>query len=191
MYQKYIKRVLDFIVALILIVLLLPIIIITAIMLRISLDEFSLTEASPREGLNHKPFKMYKLRTKISRTRGLPKEFRYTRLSRLIDILRINELPQLINILKGDMSFVGPRPFLTIDDFDRLAVSEKRYLVRPGISGLAQVKGARDITQKEKLEYDIIYYDNLSFMLDLKIFFLTPIAVLKELYNYLMKKRTQ
>lgn len=188
MYSKYFKRILDFIFSLILIIILLPVIIITAIIIKLSLKKLTVKEIILREGLNKRPFQMYKIRTKIDGTRGKPSDLRYTTLTRFIDIFRINELPQLFNILKGDMSFVGPRPFLVTDDIDRNKISEKRYLVRPGVTGLAQINGARFITHDQKLEYDIIYYDNLSFLLDLKIILLTPVAVIKEFIYYLKKR---
>ncbi len=190
MYQKFIKRVFDFILALILIIIFLPIMIITAILIKLSLKELIIKETTLREGKNKKPFQMFKFYSKIKDTRGKPIHLRYTPITRIIDILRLNELPQLINILKGDMSFVGPRPFLVTDNLKKDEVSNKRYLVKPGVTGLAQISGARAITHKQKLEYDIIYYDNISFILDLKIIILTPIAVIKEFLNYLKNKKS-
>ena len=185
MYPKYFKRLLDFMFSLILIIIFLPIIFITALIIKISLRKLTIKETVLREGLNKKPFQMYKIRTKIDGTQGQPSDLRYTTLTRLIDIFRINELPQLFNILKGDMSFVGPRPFLVTDNIDRTKISDKRYLVKPGVTGLAQINGARFITHNQKLEYDIIYYDNISFILDLKIIFLTPVTVIKEFIYYI------
>ena len=164
MYSKYIKRLLDIIFGIILFILLLPIILITIIITLIDLGLPIHNEIRLREGKNKKIFTMYKIRTK-----KLPGNSEYTRVSRIIDRLRLNELPQLINVIKGDMSLVGPRPFIPNDELPEGKISEKRYLVRPGITGLAQVNGGRNITHKAKLKYDIIYYDNLSFILDLKI----------------------
>ena len=113
---------------------------------------------------------MYKIRTK-----KLPENKEFTKISYYIDRFRLNELPNLINVIKGDMSLVGPRPFIPGDKLPSGKISKKRYLVRPGITGLAQINGGRSITHKDKLKYDIIYYDNLSFMLDLKI-------ILKTIY---------
>lgn len=190
MYQKYIKRALDIIFSLIFLIISIPFMIITGIALYLSLGECTYKEAVLREGANRKTYRMYKFRTKIRNTKGMPRSKRYTFTSRLIDSLKLNELPQLINILKGDMSFVGPRPFLVTDNLKKDEVSNKRYLVKPGVTGLAQISGARAITHKQKLEYDIIYYDNISFILDLKIIILTPIAVIKEFLNYLKNKKS-
>lgn len=124
-------------------------------------------ERKNREGMHKKTFIMYKFRTKKIGQEA------FTKISKFIDIFRLNELPQLFNILKGDMSFIGPRPFIPNDDLPKDVISPKRYLVRPGIMGLAQANGGRKITHHKKLEYDILYYDNLSFLFDLKIFFKT------------------
>ncbi len=187
MYKTYFKRLLDLIFSVILIILLFPIIIITAIIIKLSLGKFMIKESRLREGFNKKPFQMYKIRTKIDGTRDKPNNLRYTKTTKIIDIFRINEFPQLFNVLKGDMSFIGPRPFLVSDELDRSQISEKRYLVKPGITGLAQIKGARFISHQKKLEYDVIYYDNISFLLDLKIIVLTPITIIKEFITYLKR----
>ena len=112
---------------------------------------------------------MYKFRTKKHNWENLPYRERYTKVSWTIDRLRLNELPQLFNVLKGDMSLVGPRPFIPGEKLPPGEISPKRYLVRPGMTGLAQVNGGRYLTHKEKLKYDVIYYDNLSFKEDFKI----------------------
>lgn len=189
MYRKYIKRLFDIVCSFILIIITLPIMLLITIIIKISLGKLIIKETVLREGVNKKPFQMYKIRTKIDGTRGQPKYLRYTKVTRIIDIFRLNELPQLFNILIGDMSFIGPRPFLVNDKINRKEISEKRYLIKPGITGLAQVKGPGFISHKKKLEYDIIYYDNISFLLDLKIIFLTPISVFKEFKIYLKEKK--
>jgi lipopolysaccharide/colanic/teichoic acid biosynthesis glycosyltransferase len=97
----------------------------------------------------------------------------------MVDKLRLNELPQLFNVLKGDMSLVGPRPFIPGDTLPIGEISYKRYLLRPGLTGLAQINSPRTISHKKKLEYDIIYYDNLSFKNDLKIILKTFKVILK------------
>ena len=189
MYQKYIKRMLDIFFSFILIIIFLPLMLLTSLVLYFSLEEFSFRENKFREGLNRKPYRMYKLRTKVPNSSLLPKEKRYTKISRIIDLLKLNELPQLFNVLRGEMSFVGPRPFLVEEILPSDKISEKRYLVRPGTTGLAQIVHGRVVTHKTKLKCDEIYYDTLSFWTDLKIVFGTPYLVIKDLFFYLKTKR--
>lgn len=167
---KYVKRILDILFSFILIILLFPLIIIVGIITYIDLGRPIFNLIKEREGLHKKTFIMYKYRTKVINNTGIPE---YTKVSSIIDKLRLNEILQLFNILKGDMSFIGPRPFIPNDNLPPGTISEKRYLVKPGITGLAQVNGGRYITHKEKLKYDVIYYDNFSFRQDMKILFLT------------------
>lgn len=137
---------------------------ITGVITYINLGKPLFNLIKEREGLNKKTFIMYKFRTKI-----VCKETKYTKLSYFFDKFRLNESPQLFNILKGDMSFIGPRPFIPNDILPEGTISKKRYLVRPGITGLAQINGGRYLSHKEKLKYDIIYYDNFSFKQDITI----------------------
>ena len=95
-----------------------------------------------------------------------------------VDKYKFNELPQLFNVLKGDMSLVGPRPFIPGDILPKKPYKE-RYYVRPGMTGLAQINGGRYISHEKKLEYDVIYNDKISFLLDLKILILTPFRIIK------------
>lgn len=175
MYRKYVKPTLDFVISLILILILWPIMLVVAIITFIDLGSPIFNLIRKREGKNRKTYIMYKFRTKRLNTEN---SHRYTRVSKWIDKLRLNELPQLFNVLKGDMSIVGPRPFIPGDNLPEGKIDPKRYLVRPGITGLAQVSGGRDITHKEKLKYDVIYYDNMSFKTDLIIFLKTIIKLL-------------
>ena len=174
MYRNCIKRILDFFISLILLIVLSPIIIIVYIITIIDLGFPVHNLLREREGKNKKTFIMYKIRTKV-----LPENKEYTKVSFYIDRFRLNELPNLINVIKGDMSLVGPRPFIPGDVLPKGKISEKRYLVRPGITGLAQINGGRNIDHKDKLKYDVIYYDNLSFILDLKIILKTFILFFK------------
>ena len=121
---------------------------------------------------------MYKIRTRV-----YDKDFNssYTKVSKFIDKLGLNELVQLFNVIKGDMSLVGPRPFIMNEKLPEGSISEKRYLVRPGITGLATVNGGIYLSHKKKLLYDEIYYDNFGFMQDLKILLKTPIAFIKQI----------
>lgn len=177
MYQKYIKRLLDIVLSLILIIILFPLMLIVALILIINLGLPLFNELREREGMNKKTFIMYKFRTKKLNSGTKYTNDCYTKVSSIIDRFRLNELPQLFNVLVGDMSLVGPRPFIPGEKLPAGEISPKRYLVRPGITGLAQVNGGRYITHKQKLEYDVIYYDNLSFKEDFLI-------ILKTIFNY-------
>ena len=175
MYKKYIKRILDFVISTILFILLLPLIIIIYLITFFDLGLPLHNILREREGKNKKEFIMYKIRTK-----KLPNNRDYSKISYVIDRFRLNELPQLLNVIKGDMSLVGPRPFIPKEKLPDGKISEKRYLVKPGLTGLAQVNGGRTITHKDKLKYDVIYYDNLSFLLDLKIILKTIVVFFKD-----------
>lgn len=176
MYKNYIKPFLDFIISLILILLLWPIILLVAIITYINLGSPIYNVIREREGKGKKTYIMYKFRTKKLGTEHKPE---YTKTSKIIDKLRLNELPQLFNVLKGEMSLVGPRPFIPGDNLPQGIVSPKRYILKPGITGLAQVNGGRNITHQDKLKYDEIYYDNISFTLDLKIILKTIIEIIQ------------
>ena len=178
MYRKYIKRLLDIVLSIVLIIITFPLMIIVALSLYINLGKPFWNQKRLREGLNKKSYTMYKFRTRIMDTYDKPHRERYTKFSYFIDRSRLNELPQLFNVLKGDMSIVGPRPFIPGEHIPEEAPKE-RYMVKPGMTSLAFIKGGRQISHENKLKYDIVYYDNLSFFLDLKIFLLTPIAIFK------------
>lgn len=175
-YRKFFKPLLDFILSLILILLLWPLMFVIAIITYVDLGSPIYNTIRKREGKNKKTYIMYKFRTKKLGTEYNPQ---YTKVSRVIDKLRLNELPQLFNVLKGEMSLVGPRPFIPGEVLPDGKVSQKRYMIRPGITGLAQVSGGRNITHEEKLKYDEIYYDNMSFWLDFKIICKTLLELLE------------
>lgn len=177
MYIKFFKRFFDIIFSLLLIILLSPVILISLIITILHLGFPIFDVRFPREGKNKKPFYMLKFRTRIYDTEDI--WGRKTKLSTLIDNLKLNELPQLFNILIGDMSFVGPRPFICGENLPKGKISNKRYLVRPGVTGLFQVENKT--THKEKLKYDEIYYDNISLFLDLKILIKTPFSIVKKI----------
>ena len=181
MYKNYIKPLLDFVIASILFILLFPVMIITMIITIVDLGFPVYNRLRKREGKNKKTFVMYKIRTKTNPTKSNGYKEEYTKISRIIDRFRLNEIPQLINVIKGDMSLVGPRPFIPDEELPEGKISEKRYKVRPGITGLAQVNGGRAITHKAKLRYDEIYYDNLSFKNDMKI-------IIKTIYGVIFHK---
>ena len=183
MYKHFFKRILDFIAALLLIILFSPIMLWAAWRIRRELGSPVLfTQARP--GLNAKIFKIYKFRT-MSDERDkngnlLPDELRLKGFGAKLRASSIDELPQLFNVLKGDMSFIGPRPLL-VEYLPLYSPRQaSRHSVRPGITGLAQVNGRNDISWAAKLEYDALYAENLSFLLDIKIVFLTIKKVLKK-----------
>ena len=183
MYKHFFKRILDFIAALLLIILFSPIMLWAAWRIRRELGSPVLfTQARP--GLNAKIFKIYKFRT-MSDERDengnlLPDELRLKGFGAKLRASSIDELPQLFNVLKGDMSFIGPRPLL-VEYLPLYSPRQaSRHSVRPGITGLAQVNGRNDISWTAKLEYDALYAENLSFLLDIKIALLTIKKVLKK-----------
>ena len=176
----YVKRFLDIILSIVLIIITLPFMLITLILLVISLGFPIFNQRRYREGLYKKKFLMLKLRTKKMNVDDLPRKERYTKVSYVIDKLKLNELPQLFNILLGQMSFVGPRPFIPDEELPEGEISDKRYYVRPGLTNLSFIKDGI-VTHKQKLLSDIEYYDNFSFKQDLIIFFKTPISIIKRL----------
>ena len=183
MYKHFFKRILDFIAALLLLILFSPIMLWAAWRIRRELGSPVLfTQARP--GLNAKIFKIYKFRTMSDERDAngnlLPDELRLKGFGAKLRASRIDELPQLFNVLKGDMSFIGPRPLL-IEYLPLYSPRQaSRHSVRPGITGLAQVNGRNDISWAAKLEYDALYAEKLSFLLDIKIALLTIKKVLKK-----------
>lgn len=183
MYRNFLKRVIDILGALFLLILTSPIIIATAIFIyfKVSRDVI-FTQARP--GLNEKNFKIYKFKTMSDECDAngelLPDEQRLGKFGKLIRSLSLDELPQLFNVLKGDMSFIGPRPLL-VEYLPIYNETQKhRHDVRPGITGLAQVNGRNAISWEKKFEYDVYYAKNLSFMLDVKIALQTIQKVIKR-----------
>ena len=183
MYRNFLKRVIDILGALFLLILTSPIIIATAIFIYFKVShDVIFTQARP--GLNEKIFKIYKFKTMSDERDAngelLPDEQRLGKFGKLIRSLSLDELPQLFNVLKGDMSFIGPRPLL-VEYLPIYNETQKhRHDVRPGITGLAQVNGRNAISWEKKFEYDVYYAKNLSFMLDVKIAFQTIEKVLKR-----------
>lgn len=176
MYKLFFKRFLDFLIAMLAFLLSSPIFLLTTIILTISYKNNPFF-FQMRPGKNEKIFKIFKFKTmndkKDSKGYLLPDDLRITYVGYWIRKLSIDELPQLLNVLKGDMSLIGPRPLLiqylplyTIDE-------KKRHTIRPGITGWAQVNGRNAISWKQKFEYDIEYVNKVSLIFDLKIFFKT------------------
>ncbi|EAK1649817.1 undecaprenyl phosphate N,N'-diacetylbacillosamine 1-phosphate transferase [Campylobacter jejuni] len=182
MYEKVFKRIFDFILALVLLVLFSPVILITALLLKITQGSVIFTQN--RAGLDEKIFKIYKFKTmsdeRDEKGELLSDELRLKAFGKIVRSLSLDELLQLFNVLKGDMSFVGPRPLLV--EYLPLYNEEQklRHKVRPGITGWAQVNGRNAISWQKKFELDVYYVKNISFLLDLKIMFLTALKVLKR-----------
>ena len=183
MYAKYIKRPLDFILSLIAIIILSPLILIVAILVRIKLGK-PLIFKQQRPGKNEKIFTLYKFRTmtdkKDENGNLLPDEQRLTKFGKALRSTSLDELPELINILKGDMAIVGPRPLLV--EYLPLYNEEQkhRHYVRPGLTGLAQISGRNAITWEEKFKEDIEYVNNITFIQDTKIILKTFVKVFKK-----------
>lgn len=182
-YRKFLKRPMDFILSLMAIIVLSPIFIIVAILVRVKLGS-PVVFKQKRPGLNEEIFTMYKFRTmtdmKDENGELLPDSVRLTRFGRLLRSTSLDELPELFNIIKGDMSIVGPRP-LAIQYLPYYTeIERKRHSVRPGLSGLAQINGRNTATWEERFDFDIKYVNNISFMKDIKIIFKTIIKAVKR-----------
>lgn len=182
MYKLYLKRNIDFIIALIILAFFLPFLLIICLLL--VLIQKKVFYVQTRIGINGKSFKMYKLKTMVdlydSSGQLLPDELRITKLGMIIRSFSLDELPQLINVIIGDMSIVGPRPLL-VDYLPLYSKNQaKRHLVRPGITGWAQVNGRNNISWKQKFELDVWYVENITFLLDCKIILLTILNVIKQ-----------
>lgn len=176
-YANCLKRVLDFLIALCAFSVSLIILIPVALFLHFANKGAGVFFLQPRPGRNGKIFKVIKFKTMTDERDAegnlLPDEVRLTKVGRFVRSTSIDELPQLWNVIKGDMSLIGPRPLLV--QYLPLYSPEqaRRHEVRPGITGWAQVNGRNSISWKQKFEYDVWYVDHLSFALDLKIIFLT------------------
>lgn len=182
-YEKYIKRPQDFLCALAATVVLSPVILITAVLIRIKLGA-PVIFTQERPGKDGKIFKLYKFRTmtnaKDENGELLSDEVRLTKFGKILRSTSLDELPELFNMLKGDMSVVGPRPLLVKYLPLYNENQARRHEVRPGFTGLAQVNGRNAITWEEKFDWDIKYVDNITFLGDWKIIFKTVITVLKR-----------
>ena len=184
MYKKNIKRLLSFLIAFIALVCVGWFLVIVAVWLHFANKGAGAFFMQERPGKDCKIYKVIKFKTMTDERDAdgklLPDAQRLTKVGKIVRSLSIDELPQLINILKGDMSFIGPRPLLV--KYLPLYSPEqmRRHEVRPGISGWAQVNGRNTITFTKQFEYDVYYVDHLTFWLDVKIFFMTIIKVFKR-----------
>ena len=180
MYKNFIKRILDIILSFLALVILSPLLILTAFLIRIKLGA-PVFFKQLRPGKNEKIFGILKFRTmtdaKDENGNLLPDEIRLTRFGQFLRSTSIDELPELLNILNGDMSIVGPRPLL-VQYLERYNEEQKhRHDVKPGLTGLAQVNGRNGITWEEKFHYDLEYVKNITFYGDCKIIFQTVMKV--------------
>lgn len=179
-YRKFVKRPMDFILSLMAIIFFSSVIITVAILVKVKLGSPVLFKQK-RPGLNGKIFTMYKFRTmtneKDENGELLTDAVRLTKFGKMLRTTSLDELPELFNILKGDMSIVGPRPLLVqyLELYNNH--QKRRHEVRPGLSGYAQVNGRNTISWEDKFNLDVEYVDNISFLCDLKIIFLTIMKV--------------
>ena len=182
MYKSFIKRMLDLLVSLSLIIVLAPIILLVALLLKCVLGAVLFRQERP--GLNERIFTLYKFKTMSDERDAngnlLPDEFRLKPFGKVIRSLSLDELPQLFNVLKGDMSLIGPRPLLVKYLPLYNEAQKHRHDVRPGITGWAQVNGRNDISWEKKFELDLFYVRNCSFALDAKIALMTMVRVFQR-----------
>ena len=176
MYRKIFKPIIDVLLSIFLLIISSPILLITSLLLMIS-NRGSVFFVQPRPGKDQRIFKLVKFKTMNNKKNSdghlLPDADRLTGVGKMIRKISVDELPQLINVIKGDMSLIGPRPWLVeylplYNDFQM-----RRHEVKPGITGWAQVNGRNALSWDERFEYDVYYVDHISFGLDVKIFFLT------------------
>ena len=183
MYRKYVKRMLDFTLSLLALIVLSPILLIVYILVRVKLGKPAIFKQE-RPGLNEKIFTLYKFRTmtdeKDENGELLPDEKRLTKFGKILRSTSLDELPELVNILKGDMSIVGPRP-LAVKYLPYYNENErKRHTVRPGLTGLAQVNGRNALGWEERFKLDVQYTEKMSIVADIKIILQTVVKVLKK-----------
>ncbi len=183
MYKSFVKRILDIILSVLALIILSPVFIIAIILVRIKLGSPVFFKQA-RPGKNEKIFYIYKFRTmtdqKDANGNLLPDEIRLTKFGQFLRSTSIDELPELFNILKGDMSVVGPRPLL-VQYLDRYNEEQRhRHDVKPGLTGLAQINGRNGISWEEKFKYDLEYIKNITFIGDCKIILQTVIKVFQR-----------
>ena len=185
MYRGLIKRLLDFFVSLIALLILSPVLIIISVWLYFVNEGAGVFFTQDRPGKNNKIFRLVKFKTMNDKRdkdgKLLPDGVRLTKAGRLVRSTSLDEIPQLINVLKGDMSLIGPRPLLIKYLPLYNAEQARRHEVRPGITGWAQVNGRNAISWEEKFKLDVWYVDHVSFLLDIKI-------LLKTVYNVIKRK---
>lgn len=183
MYKKWIKASIDFLIAFFLLICLSPFLIAIILLLSIEFGK-SVFFIQDRPGKNTKVFKIYKFRTMNNKIddngKLLPDMQRLTVIGKLIRTSSLDELPQLFNVLKGDMSLVGPRPLLVSYLAKYTPEQMRRHDIKPGITGWAQVNGRNAIKWDDRFKFDVWYVDNLSFVLDMKILLITFTKVIRK-----------
>ncbi|MCU7557551.1 sugar transferase [Macrococcus capreoli] len=183
MYRKFIKRILDSSFSFILLFLLSPLLIVVSILI-VLINGWPVLFSQDRPGKNQKVFKMYKFRSMTNKKDEfgnlLPDDERLTKFGKFLRKSSIDELPSLINILKGDMSFIGPRPLLVKYLPYYTEKEQKRHTVRPGLTGLSQVNGRNLLNWDKRLELDVQYVENITFINDFKILIKTAEKVVKR-----------
>lgn len=183
MYRNYIKFIGDLIASLFLLMILSPIILFTAILLLLT-NRGRVFFFQQRPGLNNKPFYIVKFKTMVDAFdimgNPLPDEERLTKIGKFVRSASLDELLQLVNVIKGDMSLIGPRPLLMRYLLKYSSEQARRHEVKPGITGWAQVNGRNAISWEQKFKYDVEYVDNQSLTLDLKILWLTFLSVIQR-----------
>ena len=175
-YQRYGKRAIDLVLSLLLLVLFWWVLAIVAILVRVKLGSPVLFK-QPRPGKDEKIFNLYKFRTMTDERDAegnlLPDDVRLTKFGKALRATSLDELPEVFNIIKGEMAIIGPRPQLVRDMVFKTPEQRRRHIVRPGLSGLAQVNGRNAIAWDDKLAYDLKYIERVTFMGDFAIFFKT------------------
>ena len=183
MYSRFIKRALDFVLSLCGIVVLSPVLLVLTVLGTVKMKGNPFF-TQPRPGKNEKIFKLVKFRSMTCQTdkngKLLPDEQRLTKYGKTLRSTSLDELPELFNILAGDMSIVGPRPQLVRDMVFMTPEQRKRHLVRPGLTGLAQANGRNNISWERKFEYDLQYIQKITFIGDLRIILQTAMKVLER-----------
>ena len=181
-YEKYVKRPVDAILATGALIILSPIIVIIALLVRMKLGS-PVIFTQKRPGKNEHIFKLYKFRTMTNEKNEngelLPDSMRLTNFGRKLRSTSLDELPELLNIIRGDMAIIGPRPQLVRDMVFMTSRQRQRHVVRPGLSGLAQVHGRNSISWEEKLEMDLVYIKKITFLQDLRIILETVVKVFR------------
>ena len=189
MYKKFLKRVIDVVLSFVLLLLLSPLFIVLCIAIKLD-SKGEVFFKQERVGLNTKLFIIYKFRSMCVGAEQMGTgqysfegDPRVTKVGKILRATSLDELPQLINILKGEMSFIGPRPPLTYHPWELSEYTEEQlrmFEVRPGITGWAQVNGRKEVEWNERIRLNVWYVDNCSLALDIKIFFLTIFKVIKN-----------